>query len=197
MKDQENDNTQRNGSVGDVENRPTCDMETKKIYVEEVDVDKVHDLPVEQRCLAEDYAVEDPIDQVADGAPKDHRKRKADDKRLIFDPEQIDEDAHTRKEGEDGEKEFSPEVDPEGHPRIFDERQPHKIAEHRRAASKRNAGVVEIQKRNRETFDKEFCYLVKDNNRPGDVENAHGLQTDRSGESTGYFPLFSLHSTHN
>ncbi len=62
--DKQEDQRARDGGVGDIKCPPPVELETEKIDIKEIDIDKIHH-----------SADPDPVDQVADRPAADKRQR--------------------------------------------------------------------------------------------------------------------------
>ncbi len=173
MKEKHEDDAERDGCVGNIEDGPAGQVDVEYFDIKEVYVDKIDDFAVEERGLPEDDAIEHPIDEVADRAAEDDCKRQADHESFVAYLVKIKEDCDACDNGEEGQKQPAPEIYAECHPGVFYEGQPDKIPNERVTRPKRHSGMIKMKKGKGESFDEELGQLVGNNDRACDVENLH------------------------
>ena len=170
---QQHHDTDRHRSISNIEDRETINVITEKVDIEKINIDEINYLSVKERTLTENYAVENPVNQVADGAAKDQGQCQPDDERLLPDLVQIDEDTDARDDGEYSEEELAADIDTERHSRILDEGQTEEIADDGETRPYENALVVEMQEWDLETLDEQLRDLIEQNNESRYVQNTH------------------------
>jgi len=156
VREQQEENADRHSRVGDVEDKPSRELEAADGDVEEIHVKKIDHLAVEQRAFTEEEPVEHPVDEVADRAREDQREGKPDGERMVADVVEVPGNGDGGEEGEQGEDQLAVGIDPEGHAGILDERQAKEITEERDALSELQPFMIDPKDRDGESLDEQF-----------------------------------------
>ena len=164
VKQYKQDYADSNGRVGYVKHRPAGKIIPEYRDIKKDYIDEIYYATVKERCCAVEYAVENPVDEVAERSAEDKRERKPDTQRFLTDRNEIPENADTGNEREHCKECSSPEIDAESHAGIFYIGKPDKVTEYRYSLAVIHPIPHNTEKRDTESFYEDLGHLIQSDN---------------------------------
>jgi hypothetical protein len=115
MEEEQEKDTDRNGSISNIEDRPPREMVSPDVDIKEIQIEEVYNFAIEEGTFIKDHAVENPIDEVTSCAPKDHCKGETKPQRFVARMVKKEENCNAGDNGEHGEEQLTPDINAERH----------------------------------------------------------------------------------
>jgi hypothetical protein len=83
VKNEQDQNADSHRRISNIEDRPAREMVPEDGHVKEINIDEIYDFAVKQSPVVKQNTVKDTVDEVADRASEDERKRKTEQQPLV------------------------------------------------------------------------------------------------------------------